>query len=71
MKKNIYCFIFIILCQNLFARDPSFIDKRKYPNRKGIKGLQPDFQTIREIIGNEVHNIVINFVWSSWQPNLK
>ena len=73
MNKNLhlYFILFLIIFENIQTRDESFKNKRKYPNRKGIKGLQPDFQDINQIIGNSVHNIVINFVWSQWQPTLK
>ena len=73
MRINFISFfiIIIILIQNILTKDDSFKDKRKYPNRKSIKGLQPDFQPIEQIIGNEVHTVAINFVWSYWQPTLK
>ena len=73
MRKdfNTIFILFIILLQLIQARDDSFIDKRKYPNRKSIKGLQPDFQPINQIIGNAVHTVAINFIWSNWQPTLK
>jgi hypothetical protein len=73
MFKNINALflIFIFAFQNIQSKDDSFIDKRKYPNRKSIKGLQPDFQTIGQIIGNAVHTVAINFVWIQWQPTLK
>ena len=73
MRKdfNTIVILFIILLQIIQARDDSFIDKRKYPNRKSIKGLQPDFQPINQIIGNAVHTVAINFIWSNWQPTLK
>ena len=64
-------FIIIIIIENIQTRDDSFFNKRKYPNRKSIKGLQPDFQPIDQIIGNAVHTVAMNFVWSSWQPTLK
>ena len=72
-KENItFCFFLIFLSLNsLQGRDDSFIDKRKYPNRKSIKGLQPDFQNINQIIGNEVHTVAFNLVWPTWQPILK
>ena len=72
-KKNIvFCIILLCLCLNsIQARDTSFTDKRKYPNRKSIKGLQPDSQDINQIVGNEVHTIAINIVWAYWQPTLK
>ena len=70
-KRNI-AFCLILLCLNsLQARDATFTDKRKYPNRKSIKGLQPDFQDVNQIIGNAVHSIALNFVWAEWQPSLK
>jgi len=70
-KTNI-AFCLILLCINSQqARDETFTDKRKYPNRKSIKGLQPDFQDINQIIGNAVHTVAFNLVWSSWQPILK
>jgi hypothetical protein len=73
MFKNINALflIFIFAFQNIQSKDDSFIDKRKYPNRKSIKGLQPDFQPINQIIGNAVHTVAMNFVWSNWQPTLK
>ena len=70
-KRNI-AFCIILLCLNsLQARDATFLDKRKYPNRKSIKGLQPDFQDINQIIGNAVHTVAFNLVWAGWQPILK
>ena len=70
-KTNI-AFCLILLCINtLQARDETFTDKRKYPNRKSIKGLQPDFQDINQIIGNAVHTVAFNLVWAGWQPILK
>ena len=63
--------IIIILFQNILTKDDSFIDKRRYPNRKSIKDLQPNFQPIEQIIGNAVHIVAINFVWSTQQPTLK
>lgn len=36
--------------------------------RKGIKGLQPDFQSIDQVTGNEVHGVAMNLVWATWQP---
>ena len=73
MRNNFISFIIIIIIsiQNVSSKDDSFYDKRKYPNRKSIKGLQPDFQPIEQIIGNEVHTVAINFVWLTWQPTLK
>ena len=73
MKNNYNTFfiLFIILFQNIITRDDSFYDKRKYPNRKSIKGLQPDGQDTGQIIGNEVHTVAFNFVWQYWQPTLK
>jgi hypothetical protein len=71
MSKS-YIFLFLIfLFQIIKSRDDSFFDKRQYPNRKSIKGLQPDFQNINQIIGNAVHSVAINFVWANWQPTLK
>ena len=70
--QNINFFILLIfLLQTFLAKDSSFHNKRKYPNRKSIKGLQPDFQKIEQIIGNAVHTVAINFVWANWQPKLK
>ena len=73
MPKNFSNFftLFLIVLRLIQSRDESFKDRRKYPNRKSIKGLQPDYQQIEQITGNAVHNIAINFVWSSWQPILK
>ena len=72
MPKNVnILLLFIILLQYIQTRDDSFYNKRQYPNRKGIKGLQPDFQPISQVIGNAVHTIAMNFVWSNWQPKLK
>ena len=69
---NAYFILFIItILQSVQSRDTSFTNKRQYPNRKSIKGLQPDFQDINQIIGNAVHTVAINFVWSDWQPTLK
>ena len=67
MKNHFISFfiIIIVLFQNILTKDDSFIDKRRYPNRKSIKGLQPDFQPIEQIIGNAVHTVAINFVWST------
>ena len=59
------------MLQTFLAKDSSFLNKRKYPNRKSIKGLNPDFQQIDQIVGNSVHSVTINFVWSNWQPKLK
>lgn len=39
-----------------------------YPTRKSIKGLQPDFQDINQVIGNETHGVAMNLVWETWQP---
>ena len=65
MSKS-YIFLFLIfLFQIIKSRDDSFFDKRQYPNRKSIKGLQPDFQNINQIIGNAVHSVAINFVWAN------
>ena len=64
-------FIITIIIKNIQTRDDSFFNKKKYPNRKSIKGLQPDFQPIEQIIGNAVHTVAMNFVWASWQPTLK
>ena len=67
--QNINFFILLIfLFQTCLAKDSSFLNKRKYPNRKSIKGLNPDFQQIDQIVGNSVHSVTINFVWSNWQP---
>ena len=73
MKKNFngIFLILIILFQSILTRDDSFRDKRKYPNRKSIKGLQPDGQDTGQVIGNEVHTVAFNFVWQYWQPTLK
>ena len=73
MKNNFNTFfiLFIILFQNILTKDASFLDKRKYPNRKSIKGLQPDGQDTGQIIGNEVHTVAYNIVWLYWQPTLK
>ena len=73
MKKNYNTFfiLFIILFENSLTRDDSFKDKRKYPNPKSIKGIQPDGQDTGQIIGNEVHTVAFNFVWLYWQPTLK
>ena len=68
---TIFVLLIIILFQNIHTRDKSFFDKRQYPNRKSIKGLQPDFQPIGQIIGNSVHTVAMNFVWAHWQPSLK
>ena len=73
MKNNFNTFfiLFIILFQSILTKDASFLDKRKYPNRKSIKGLQPDGQDTGQIIGNEVHTVAYNIVWLYWQPTLK
>ena len=73
MKKNLNFFfiLFIILFQHILTKDDSFKDKGKYPNRKSIKGLQPDYQPIGQIIGNAVHTVAMNFEWYVWQPTLK
>ena len=73
MKKNYNTFfiLFIILFQNISKRDEYFKDKRKYPNRKSIKGLQPDGQDTAQVIGNEVHTVAFIFVWQYWKPTLK
>ena len=63
--------ILIIIIENIQTRDDSFFNKRQYPNRKSIKGLQPDFQPIEQIIGNAVHTVAMNFVCASWQPTPK
>ncbi len=39
-----------------------------YPERKSIKGLQPDFQDPLQILGNAVHGVAMNFIWMNWQP---
>ena len=70
--SKIITFLLILICiESLQARDASFTDKRKYPNRKSIKGLQPDGRDINQIIGNAVHSVAMNLVWEYWQPNLK
>jgi len=62
-SKKYITFCLIFLCLNsLQAKDDTFTDKRKYPNRKSIKGLQPDFQDINQIIGNAVHTVAFNLV---------
>ena len=71
-----FCFFHLILLIIVFqitqvVTDDSFTNKREYPNRKSIKGLQPDNQDINQIIGNAVHTVAINFVWQFWQPKLK
>ena len=73
MRNNFISFIIIIiiLIQNIVAKNDFFIDKSKYPNCKNIKGLQPDFQSIEQIIANEVHSVSINFVLSQCKPTLK
>lgn len=63
-------FIFFIFSISFICSD-DFTDKTKYPTRKSIKGLQPDFQQIDQIYGNEVHGVAMNFVWANWQPYLK
>ena len=73
MKKNLNSFfiLFTILFNHILAKDESFKDKRKYPNRKSIKGLQPDYQPIGQIIGNAVHTVAMNFEWHVRQPTRK
>ena len=71
LKFNTFFILLIILFQNILTKDASFLDKRKYPNRKSIKGVQPDGQDIGQIIGNAVHTVAYNFVWLYWQPTLK
>ena len=73
MNKNIYglFLIFTLLFQIIQSKDNSFINKKVYPNRKSIKGLQPDGQDFGQIIGNEVHTVAMNLVWIFWQPTLK
>ncbi|GEM_PF-653469 len=43
--------------------------KDTYPTRKSIKGLQPDFQDMNQIVGNDVHGVAMNMVWAIWQPS--
>ena len=38
-SKIISFFLILICIESLQARDATFTDKRKYPNRKSIKGL--------------------------------
>ena len=71
LKFNTFFILLIILFQKILTKDGSFIDKRKYPNRKSIKGLQPDGQDPGPIIGNAVHTVAFNFVWLDWQPEFK
>ena len=67
-----YFFLFIFLFQIAqVLNDSSFTNKKAYPNRKSIKGLQPDGQDINQVIGNAVHSVAMNFVWMYWQPKLK
>ena len=51
-----------------FATSKFLSTKDEYPFRKSIKGLQPDFQDTNQLIGNEVHGVAMNLVWSNWQP---
>ena len=69
--RFVFFMILSLISQTLQAKDSSFLDKRKYPKRKSIKGLQPDGQDMNQIIGNAVHTVAINFVWEYWQPSLK
>ena len=54
-------------CTNNVCKSNSIKDT--YPTRKSIKGLQPDFMNMDEIIGNAVHGIAMNMVWMEWQPS--
>ena len=56
-------------CQNNVCKIPPVRDT--YPKRKSIKGLQPDFQDVNQVIGNETHGVAMNLVWDFWQPTKK
>ena len=71
LKFNTFFILLIILFQDILTKDASFLDKRIYPKRKSIKGLQPDGQDPGPLIGNAVHTVSFNFVWFDWQPEFK
>ena len=52
----------------LISVNPKLTSKDTYPTRHSIKGIQPDFQDPNQLIGNAVHGVAFNFVWSIWQP---
>ncbi len=56
-------------CKDNVCKNPAATTKDIYPTRKGIKGLQPDFQDINQVTGNETHGVAMNLVWQGWQPS--
>ena len=56
-------------CESNICKSPAIRDI--YPKRKSIKGLQPDFQDVNQVIGNETHGVAMNLVWEFWQAEQK